>query len=360
MDAAGELAWLRSEVGRSLVHPVDFARSLAREHFGIAGVVVAITAGVTLSVGTDLLVLGSKGLAAYGFVAAILADAFFLGLRLAIAATVVAWLASLVLRVLRRRGTLDQVYTALSFALAPLLLVPLPLLLLLVAPDLVLNPVYAVAAAVWLLALLARMLLGIALNLLGILPAALAAVAFAVVLASGWLVLSDQVSRLRFVTYAIQPELVPELRAAPAAGERFEQTGFELTVPRGWKNATGGNKGEAARFESANATLVVARASSLALSTADGYATSIGERERQGLEQQWRRRDVVRANGLLMVDDRYGGTIDGRSIVVRQFTTVVGRQGLALVYRAVDPPDPAAALAEAASIAATWHVGGSD
>ena len=360
MDATGELGWFRSEVARSLLHPFDFARSLAREHFGLAGVLVAIASGVALSFGTDVIVLASKGLAAYGFVAPMITNALFLGVRLAIAAAIVAWLASLALRALKRRGTLDQVYTGLTFALAPLLLIPVPVLLLLVAPDLITNTVFAVVVAACLLALIGRVLVGIGLNLRGILPPALAAVAFVIVMASGWLVLSDQVSRLRFVTYAVQPGLVPRLQAPAATGERFEQIGFELTLPPGWKNVTSGNAGEAARFESSRATLTVARASSLALSTADGYATSIGERERQGLDGQWRERDVVRVNGLLVVDDRYGGTYEGRPIVVRQFTTVAGRQGLALVYRSVDPPDRDAALAEAASIAATWHVAGSE
>ncbi len=358
MEASGELGWFRAEVVRSVLHPFDFARTLAREHYGLAGVLVALTAGVALSLGTDVLVLASKGLAAWAFVGPILAGAFFLGVRLAIAAAIVAWVASLVLRLLRRPGSLDQLYTALTFALAPLLLVPIPIALLVVAPDLLGVTAFAAAVAVWLLALLARVLAGIALNVRSILPPALAVVAFVVVLVSGWLVLADEVSRLRFVTYALEPRLVPELRAPAATGERFEQVGFELALPPGWKNVTSGNVGEAARFESASATLVVARAQGLALSTADGYATSIGERERQGLDGQWRERDVVRANGLLIVDDRYGGTYLGRPIVVRQFTTVAGRQGLALVYRAVGPADRDAALAEAASIAVTWRVAG--
>ncbi len=357
MDATSELGWFRAEIARSLLHPFDFARTLAREHYGIAGVLVALTAGAALSLGTDLVVLASKGLAAYTFVAPMLVDAFFLGARLAIAAAVVAWLASVVLRALRRRGTLDQLYTGLTFALAPLLLVPIPSLLLVAAPDL-LDTAFAVVLAAWLALLLARVLAGVALNLGGVLPPALAVVTFAVVIGSGWLVLSDEVSRLRFVTYALQPQLAPELRAPPAAGERYEMVGFDLTLPPGWTNVTSGNAGEAARFQSANATLVVARASSLALSTADGYAARINDDQRRGLADQWGSRSVVRINGALVVDDRYGGTYEGRPIVVRVFTTVAGTRGLALVYRAVEPADRDAALAEAASIAATWHVEG--
>ncbi|HCU94193.1 MAG TPA: hypothetical protein DHU96_16295 [Actinobacteria bacterium] len=303
MDTTGELGWFRGEVVRSVLHPFDFARTLAREHYGIAGVLVAITAGITFSLGTDILVLASKGFAAYAFVAQLLTDAFVLGIRFAIAAAIVAWLASLVLRLLKRRGALDQVFTGLTFALAPLLIFPLPMLLLLVAPDLVGAKTVALVIAAWLTLLVARVLAGIVLNLRGILPPALAAVTLVIVLASGAFVLSDQVSRLRFVTYTIQPDLVPVLAAPPATGERFEQVGFDLTVPRGWKNVTSGNVGEAARFESQVATLVVARAQGLALSTPDGYADAVLDREQQGLQNEWHERDVVRANGLLIVDD---------------------------------------------------------
>ncbi len=41
----------------------------------------------------------------------------------------------------------------------------------------------------------------------------------------------------------------------------------------------------------------------------------------------------------------------------RQITAVPGAQGLALVYRVVEPADRDAVLADAASIAMTWHIG---
>jgi hypothetical protein len=44
-------------------------------------------------------------------------------------------------------------------------------------------------------------------------------------------------------------------------------------------------------------------------------------------------------------------------VLWRQFTAVPGGQGLALVYRVVEPADQRAALDEAAAIAATWHIG---
>jgi len=58
----------------------------------------------------------------------------------------------------------------------------------------------------------------------------------------------------------------------------------------------------------------------------------------------------------VVVDDRYGGNYEGRHVIWRQFTAVPGGQGLAFVYRLVEPADDAASMAEAASIAATWHI----
>jgi hypothetical protein len=105
-----------------------------------------------------------------------------------------------------------------------------------------------------------------------------------------------------------------------------------------------------------NATLRVLRARGAALSTADSYANSIGGNERVGLHDSYMERNVVRINGLVVVDDRYGGTYEGRHVIWRQFTAVPGGQGLALLYRQVEPADDAAAMTEVASIAATWHI----
>ena len=354
METTGELAWFRGELLRSLVRPREFARSLADEHYGLAGVLVAIVAGMAFSVAIDLLVLASKGLAPGAFLNQIVLDSFFLGVRLTVSAALVATVALIPVRVLwRDSASIDQVFTALTFALVPLLLLPIPALVVAIAPETV-----AVCGAVCIVVAL-RALAGLGLNLRAILPLPLAAVALVVALASGAIVLGDQLSRVRFTAYAIAPnQLLAPLGASPAGGKRWDLDGFDLTLPTDWKNATSGASGEAARFESATATLVVARARGAALSTADSYADTLAIPERRGLENQWRERSVVRVNGLVVVDDRYGGTYDGRRVVERQFTTVPGAQGLALLYRVVEPASQEAALAEAASIAATWHVGG--
>jgi uncharacterized protein YbdZ (MbtH family) len=361
VDAAtSELAWFRGEIWRSLVRPRDFARDLAREHYGLAGVAVAIFAGVGLSVGIDLLVLASKGISPIGFVGRMLIDAALLGVRLAVTAAVVAWITSGAVRTIGRLGgSLDQLFTALTFALAPLILIPVVGILVPVSgvfvSETTTTKLLAVAAAV-VLAIVVRALVGLGLNVWGILPPAIAAIALAVVIALGGFVLGDQVSRMRFLAYAIVPQTVADLAVTPAVGQKYDLLGFDLTVPAGWKIASSGASGEAARFESSTATLVVARARGAALSTADSYADAVGGPQRVGLKDGWQQREVTRINGVVVVDDRYGGNYEGRHVVWRQFTAVPGGQGLALVYRVVEPTDDQAALAEAAAIAATWHV----
>ena len=64
----------------------------------------------------------------------------------------------------------------------------------------------------------------------------------------------------------------------------------------------------------------------------------------------------MRINGVIAVDDRYGGTYQGRRVLYRQFTAVPRTQGLALIFHYVEPQSEQAALAEAASIAATWRI----
>ena len=54
----GELAWFHGEVVRAVMRPREFAGALAREHFGLAGVVVALVAGMALSLTIDVFVLG--------------------------------------------------------------------------------------------------------------------------------------------------------------------------------------------------------------------------------------------------------------------------------------------------------------
>ena len=353
MEATGELAWFRGEIWRALVRPRDFAQSLAREHYGLAGVVVALFAGVGLSIGIDLMVLASKGIAPGPYVARMVIDAGLLAVRLAVTAAAVSWIALGAVRLTgRSHGTLDQLFTALTFSLSPLILVPLAGVLVAVATT---SETLAVAAAV-VLALVVRVLIGLALNIRSILPPLVAALALVIVVVLGAFVLGDQVSRMRFLTYAVAPQIVGQLGAAPATGKHYDMLGFDLTVPAEWQISSGGIAGEAGRFESSSATMRVLRARGAALSTADSYADIVSAPERVGVKDLWQIRSVTSINGVVIVDDQYGGTYEGRHVLWRQFTAVPGGQGLALLYRVVEPANDQAALDEAASIAATWHI----
>lgn len=363
VESTGELAWFRGEIWRSLVRPREFASDLAHEHYGLAGVLVAVVSGIGLSIGIDLLVLASKGILPTNYVTRMIIDASLLGVRLAVTAAVVAWVASGAVRLMRQRGgSLDQLFTAVTFAFAPLLLVPVAGVVATIAPA---ELTFTIAAGLIVLLAL-RVLLGVGLNIRAILPPAVAAVAFVLVTALGALVLGDQVSRMRFLSYALAPQLVPQFSVdgrssspapSPATGTRYEGLGFDLVLPKGWTVATGGVPGEAARFESSTATIRILRARGAALSTADSYADGVGGTERVGLHDSFMQRDVVRINDIVMVDDRYGGNYEGRRVVWRQFTAVPGGQGLAFVYRQVEPANESAALSEAAAIAATWRIG---
>jgi len=96
-----EWQWFRSSVRDSLLRPRRFAASLAREHYGLAGVLVALLAGFVLSFSVDALVIASKGLSVPDFVNRLVVDALLLGARLAIVAALVAAAVALFMRLVR-------------------------------------------------------------------------------------------------------------------------------------------------------------------------------------------------------------------------------------------------------------------
>ena len=351
MESGGELTWFRGEVLRSLVRPRSFARSLGSEHFGLAGVLVAVGAGITLSLTIDALVLATKGLSPGPFVAGLIFESLLLGARLAISVAVVAFVVFLGTRLTRQSDlTLDQCFNAVAFATSPLLVTPLAALVAVFAPNLLLL------VGIVILVVGLRSLAGLALNLRAILPLPAAALAIVLALASGWLVLGDQVSRARMTAYAIAPEIAPSLSATPAGGKRYDFPGASLTVPEEWTSSVRGVAGEIAHFETPHATLNVAVARPEDLATMDSFADLVAHGERLGFSAGRNERSVERINGLVTVDDRADGTYEGRHIAIRQFAILVGRNGMALQFRFFDPPDVDASFAEAAAIAATWHV----
>ena len=347
-----ELGWFRAELFRSIVSPRAFARELAREHFGLAGVVVALIAGLALSVTVDALILAAKGVSPAGFVSRLAVDAFLLGVRVDIAATVVATVAWGGLRLLRRREeiTLDQAFTAIAFALSPLVVAPLAAVIVMIDQGLLFlaGTVFALVAA--------RALAGLVLNLAALLPPTLAAVALVLVVVSGWFSMQDQISRVRFTAYAIAPQLAPPLANTPAQGKTYRFEGASLVAPSDWEFSVRGIAGELAHLETSSATLNIVRGRSDALATLDSLASTLARSERLGFSARRDERSVVLLSGHLTVDDRADGSYEGRHIALRQFTVQEDSSGLALEFRFFDPPDIEAAFAQAAAIAASLRI----
>lgn len=353
-EPRGELAWFRYQLGRALWRPRAFARAVAREHFGIASVLVALIAGFALSLSIDGLVLASKGFEPLAFVTRLLIDAAGLALRLSVTAAVVSAITFGGLWLIGRRRThasLEQVFTALAFALIPLALLPPLAFVLGLAPETL--PLVGVLIVL----VFVRLLGGIALNLRSLLPLPLAAVALALAVGTGWYALQDQVARVRAVTYAYAPGLAPELAARPPDAPRHEGDSWSIVMPPRWTNATRGVRGEAARFETDRDVLVISRVRGDALLTAEEYADRVASEQRRGFSDTRSSRAVWRSAGRILIDERTHAVHEGKRIVLRQFTSVNGTQVMALVFRFIEPEDEAALMAEAESIAAGWRVG---
>jgi hypothetical protein len=201
-----------------------------------------------------------------------------------------------------------------------------------------------------------RALAGLVLNLREMLPLPIAGLALVLALASGSVVLGDQVSRVRMTAYAIAPQLASPLRATPAQGKRYDLLNATLTVPEEWAYSVRGVPGEIAHFEIGNATLNVVSSRPEDLATMDAFADQIAQRERLGFSASRNERSVESINGLVAVDDRADGTYEGRHIALRQFAIALRTSGTALQFRFFDPPDVDAAFAQAAAIATTWQV----
>jgi len=352
VESTGELAWFRGEVLRSIVQPRSFARSLAREHFGLAGVLVVVAAGIALSFTVDLLVLASKGISPGPFVPRLIIESLLLGARLAVSVAVIAFVVFLGTRVTRQKDlTLDQCFNAVSFAFAPLIVAPF------IALVAAFAPVLLVPVGVILVVIALRALAGLGLNLRAMLPLPVAALALLLALASGAVVLGDQVSRVRMTAYAIAPQLAPPLAATPAQGKRYDLPAGSLIVPEDWAYSVRGVPGEIAHFETASATLNVVSARPDDLVTMDSFADTVARGERLGFSASRNERSVESINGNVAVDDRADGMYEGRHIAIRQFTIALRTSGGALQFRFFDPPDVDAAFAQAAAIAATWKIG---
>lgn len=352
--AETEWQWFGGVVRDSLLQPRRFAVTQSREHYGLSGVLVALLAGMLLALTIDALVVASNGASPFDFIGRGIADAALVGIRLTVLAALVALAVQLTSRIDRRVRDLsiDRAFTAIAFGLSPLLLSPILAIILGILPEAL--PFVAVLAG----ALAVRLVAGLFWNLRRLLPLGLAAAALVILGIMSALTFADQISRVRFLALGYAPGLAPALRGTPASGTTFQGDGFSLVVPAGWRNAQHGIAGEAGRFETDTASLVVLRIRGSAFITPDVYAETAGTPWRRGTEVTRADRTVDRVRDLVLVDEITLGTVDGRPVVLRQFTAVVGRTGMALQFRYIDPPDADAALAEAASIALTWSVAG--
>ena len=345
-----EWQWFRHAVRDSIMRPRRFASSLAREHYGLAGILVALLAGIAFSVSVDALVIASKGSDPLDFTGRLLVDAALVGLRFAIIAALISAVVALFMRIVRHSElSIDQAYTAVTFALAPLLAAPVLAAALAIAPQTL--PVVGILG----IALLARILYGLILNVRPLAPPLLAVAALIIVVAGVPITLSDQVSRIEFMALAYQPALAPERAVTPATGTTVKGEGFELTIPPRWTQVNLGLPGEIARFETDKDVLVIMRANGNALLTPDSYAENVGGPWRRGFDTNGSSRSIFRIRSLVILDDTYTGAVGDRPELLRQFTTVVGTQGMALQFRYIEPNEPQA-ISESSAIAATWHV----
>lgn len=351
-----EWGWFRASFADALFHPRRFARNVAREHFGLAGVVVAVLAGIALSVTIDVAIILSKGADPLSFLIRIVLDAVLLALRLAVVAALLGLLAVGISRALRRPIDLDQAFTALAFAMIPLVVAPVVIVLMVVAlelPDPYANALRLAALAVTLV-LVARLILGVALNLGALVGRAAIVVAGAALLA-GAFILQDQIGRVTWTALSYAPQILRPPAAAPALGSEVRlATGTRMMVPAGWREASRGVPGIVAQYELPDARLTVRQKDVSILTTADSFAAS----ETEALRRDFTRIDrsgraLVRIDDVAATDDRWYGHIDEVRLVQRVYTVVVGTTGYLFEFRYFSPADEEVAVAQAAAIAAS-------
>ena len=343
--------WFLEQLRLSLIAPRLFAGSLVREHFGLAGIVVASAAGASLSLGIDLLVIAARDLDPLAFTPRLLTDALFLASRMAVLVALLGVAVSGALRAVRRREppTIDQLVTAVSFAVAPLLFVFPAAVLAAIAPLL------GRAVAVFVILLGLRVLYGLAVHLHTLVPVPAAALAFVLLAGGGVYGLADELERARFVTYRYLPQLAPEFVATPAQGAPWTRNAMALVLPERWRAVA--TTAELGRFETDRDVLTIRSARGSGILTPTDLADQIALPEVRGMNAGTSSRTVVRIGERIVVDDRHVGVYEGRRIALRIFTTTSQTTAFALVFRSIEPGDADASLAEHASIAATWRLG---
>src|SRR5213594_4118490 len=252
-----EWSWFRASLANAIVRPRRFATGLAREHFGLAGVLIGLLAGVALSITIDVAVILSKGADPLALISRIILDALGLGLRLDVVLALIALVAVGAARVARRGISLDQSFTALSFATAPLLFSPAIVVLMLLGTELfaqVREPLF-VLAAILATVLAVRVAFAVVLNLAALVHGATLLVAGLALLAAAF-VLQDQISRVTFTVLSYSPALLSSPAASALQGERVEVVDVDFQIPRTWVKRSTGAPGVAAQYELPDTRLI--------------------------------------------------------------------------------------------------------
>lgn len=353
--AENEWTWFRHSVGDALAHPRGFAARLPREHYGLAGVFIAVAAGVALSLTVDVAVIFSKGADPLALVTRLVTDAFLLAVRLTVVLALVALVASLAGRLARRGLTLDQAFTALSFATASLVFAPLVIVFMALAYELghtARDVLLALAGLTGALIVL-RVLVAVVLNIAALAGRATLVVATVALVASA-LVLQDQIGRVTFTALTYAPQLLPPPATTPATGQEVLLDDVRFSVPAEWKESSRGIPGVAAEYDLPDAKLVVQRKSVDVLTTADAFASAEVEAERRDfttIESTERR--LVRLDRAVAIDERWRGHIDETPVIEQIYTLVVGRRGYLFEFFYYTPANDRAAFDTAAAIAAS-------
>ena len=354
-----EWRWFGASLRDALLRPRRFAAALAREHFGLAGVLVVLVAGIALSISVDTAVIVSKGADPFADLTRLVIDAFLLSVRVAVVVALVSLLAVGTARLARAPLDLDHAFTALSFATTPLLLAPVVVLPIALAADLpeaarglALGVAFLGAALI-----LSRFVVGVALNVAGIVGRAWVLVSVVALVAMG-VVLQDQVSRAVFTTLSYAPGVLPPPAAQPADGRDVRVEGATFRVPAEWRDSQAGIPGVAANYELPDARLTVRISGVSTLTTADAFASSqVQSNLRDFTTIERAERGLVRIDRAAALDDRWFGDIRGTRLVERQYAFVVGRRGYIFEFTFYTPSDETAALSAAARIAASIKLG---
>lgn len=356
MASAGdesELGWFLREVRRALLHPREFASSIAGPGHGLGVVLVAIASGSAFALAVDLLVLASNGASALDAPGRLLSDLFFFGVRAAVVTALAAGAAIVVVRALRGRLDSGHAYAAASWPLVWWLPLPAIVALALIFEQ----PAVALAAIAATLAAALVAFFAYFFELPSVSRSRLLAAAVVAALIAGYGFHDRGFSAA--VAYAtIDPALVAPFEAAPVAGTRRERPGHAVTLPDEWRLSLTAEPGELARYVSPRDFLKITRRRGSELRTLAELADDVLRPEVLGAAMRVSERRFLRQSGRLLIEDVRAGVYEGVDVIVAVYTTRGGEGPVILTFRGNQRSDVARALEEWRGIAATLELPG--